>query len=295
MTVAPFYLVADVCRRPGRTTLVAWAVVFGCVAAAVEGLIDYAGGGASRLSLGSIENAVPAAEYLGAGLALSLGLLIGSSRSRWAAACAAGACLLTVVALLFTGSRGPTAGAAAGAVLVTAVGLRRRVYSVLVLVGILAAAFWFAAANPGSRMSGGAFAGSHGASFRRHTWEETSALIAQRPLLGHGLGTFAELGVFYEDRVWGGRVQNAHNVWLHTASETGLLGAGALAFFLVLGPGAIARNIRRGSGFPRAVSVGSLGAVAALLVAGIFSVTTDAEPGALLFALMAMGQEPPAH
>lgn len=292
ITLAPFVLVADACRRPGRTRLLVSAVILGCAAAAAESLVGHAAGAEARLSLGSIENPVPAGEYLGACLALSLGLLIGASRSRWMAAGSAIACLLTAVALVLTGSRGPIFGASAGAFIVAAAGLRRRVYAVLLLVGILTAAGWFAAANPESRLSGGAVAGSHGASFRLHTWRETSALIAQRPLIGHGPGTFAELGVFYGDEVWGGRVESAHNVWFHTACESGLLGAGALAVFLVLGTGAIARNIRRGRGFERAVSVGALGAVITLVAAGIFSVTTDAEPGMLLFALLALGQGP---
>jgi O-antigen ligase len=290
MVVAPFFLVADLCRRPGRQSLMAWAVVLGCAAASIEGLFEYAGGTEARLSLGSIENAVPAAEYLAACLTFTLGLLLGTERSRWSTAAVAAVCLMTIVALMFTGSRGPTTGAAGGAVLVLAVGLRRRVYAALLLVSLLVVSVWFAVANPESRMSGAGVADSHSADFRISTWERTAALIAERPLLGHGPGTFADLGVDYEDSVWSGPVRNAHNVWLQTACETGILGAGALVLFLVLGTGVIAGNTGRKRGLEKAISVGVLGAVASLLIAGIFSVSTDAEPGMLLFALMALGQ-----
>jgi O-antigen ligase len=295
MTVVPFFLVVDACRRPDRRRVLAWTVVLGCAVACLDGIVEFAGGTEARLSLGSIENAVPAAEYLGACLTFTLGMLIGTAGSRWRAAVSAVACLLTLFALVFTGSRGPMIGAAGGAVLVLAVGPRTRLYAVLLLAGLLAAAVWLNVADPASRMSSGAATDSHSASFRLSTWRSTSALIAERPVLGHGPGTFAGLGVVYEDRIWGGLVQNAHNVWFQTACETGVLGAGALAFFLVLGTAAIAGSALRERGFDRAVSVGALGAVAALLVAGIFSVTTDAEPGMLLFALIALGRGSPAR
>jgi O-antigen ligase len=290
MTVAPFFLVADVCRGSLRRGALALAVVAGCAVAGVDGLFDLSAGGGHRLALGSVENPVPAAEYLGACLALTLGLLIAESGSRARAVCAVLAGALFSVCLLLTKSRGPMIGTAAGGVLVLAAGLRKKIYAALLMLAIVVAAVWFAAANPESRMSGVGLTGSRSASYRVYTWRETTQLIADRPILGHGFGNFAELGVVYEDEAWKLGVENAHSTWMHAACETGLLGAGVLTAFLVLGMVAIARGVGPGGGTQAAVSLGALGGVAALTLAGVFSVTTDAEPGMLLFALMALGQ-----
>jgi O-antigen ligase len=292
MTTAPFVLVADVCRGSRRRLLLSLVVIAGCAVAAAEGLIDFLTGGAHRLGLGSVENPVPAAEYLGACLVLAVGLLVGNLGPRVRAALVAAAGPLFAVTLLLTRSRGPMIGTAAGAVLVLAAGRRRKVFAALLLLLIVASAVWFSAANPESRMSGPALTDSRSASFRFHAWREASRLFAERPVLGHGFGSFAELGVVYEDDAWKRGVENAHSTWLHAACETGLLGAGALTAFLVLAMAAIVRGMDPGGGVQAAVSLGTLGAVAALTVAGIFSVTVDAEPGMLLFALVALGQRP---
>ncbi|MBN2564883.1 MAG: O-antigen ligase family protein [Candidatus Eisenbacteria bacterium] len=294
MTVAPFFLVADACSRPGRRRVLAFAIVAGCAFAAIDGYVTYMTGDAHRLALGSVENPVPAAEYLGATLALATALLIAEVGAPLAGPLTGFACGATAIALILTRSRGPLFGAAAGVVMVLGAGLRRRAYALLLLLAVVISATWFALANPESRMSGGAALDSSSASFRLVTWRAATELIAERPMLGHGLGTFAEMGVIYQDEASRAAVENAHNTWMHAGSETGILGAGALTAFLVLGMLAIARSLRCEDRMGRAVSVGALGAVASLAIAGLFSVTTDAEPGMLLFALMALGQLAPA-
>jgi O-antigen ligase len=113
--------------------------------------------------------------------------------------------------------------------------------------------------------------------------------VLDRPVLGHGLGSYWDLGITYSDEYGDVLQTNAHNTWLHTACETGVLGAGTLALFVVLGLVGVVRACRLTSGLERAVSVGALGGIVVLLVAGVSSVTTDAEPGLLFFSLMALG------
>jgi O-antigen ligase len=292
MTVAPFFLVADVCSLAGRRRMLAFAVATGCAVAALDGYIGFMTGHEYRLSLGSIENAVPAAEYLGASLAFVAALIIVEVGSPLAGPLLALACGAAAISLFLTRSRGPMFGAAAGVALVLAAALRRRVYAALLLLTIVVAAAWFAVANPESRMSGGTFLDSDSASFRLSTWRAAAELITERPFLGHGLGTFAELGVTFRNSEGRVAVENAHSTWVHAATETGLVGAGALTLFLVLGMMTIAASLGKQDAAGRAISIGALGAVVALAIAGIFSVTIDAEPGMLFFALMALGQRP---
>ncbi len=289
MTVVPFVLVADACRRRTRQYLFALSVIAGAVVAALEGYVDFMLGDGNRLALASIENAVPAAEYLGAALALAGAVLAAEGRSVLMGPLLGFGSGAVAIALLMTRSRGPLLGAAVGLVTVLAVALKRKLYALLLVAAIALAVMWLSAAYPGARMSGDGFVSSRSASFRVHVWRETEVLVAERPLLGHGLGSYSGLGVRYEDDAWDVESKNAHSAWLHIACETGVLGAGTLALFMVLGLAGIVRACRLTCGLERAVSVGALGGVVVLLVAGVFSVTTDAEPGMLFFSLMALG------
>jgi O-antigen ligase len=290
LTVVPFFLVLDAAGRANRRRILALSIVVGCALASVQGFAQFLRGDEYRLALGSIENAVPAAEYLAAALVFVAALLLFSGSSPYLGpflAFAAGAALID---LLLTKSRGPMFGAVVGTAVVLARGVGRRRYVAALLILVLMAAAWFAVLNPQSRMSGASFLESHSAAFRFSTWHTAVKLIALKPLLGHGLGTFSHLGVVYGDSVWRGIVENAHSTWINAACETGLLGAGALVAFLVLGMMAAARSARAAAGFQGAVSLGSLGAAAALVAAGFLSVTIDAEPGMLLFAILGLGQ-----
>jgi O-antigen ligase len=188
-----------------------------------------------------------------------------------------------------TKSRGPLLGALTGLAVAVATALRRRRYAFVVAAAAVAAILLFAAAHPGARLSGALSPGSRSVGVRTVVWSKTADLVLDRPLLGHGLGSYPHLGVVYNDERGGFPQTNAHSTWLHVACETGVLGAGTLALFVVLGLVGIVQVCRRPCGLERAVSVGALGGVVVLLVAGVFSVTTDAEPGMLFFSLMALG------
>ncbi len=289
MTVVPFVLVADACRHRTRQYLFALAVVVGAAIASLGGYVDFMLGDGHRLALGSIENAVPAAEYLGACLALAAAMLIAEGGSVLTGPLLGFGSGAVAIALLMTRSRGPLVGAAVGTVTVLAVLFRRKLYALLLVAAIALGVAWMSTAYPGARMSGAGFVGSRSASFRVDVWRQTSALVVEKPLLGHGLGSYSYLGVRYKDDAWDERSSNAHNAWLHIACETGVLGAGTFALFLVLGVAGMLRSVRHAKRLERAVSVGALGAVVVLLAGGVSSVTTDAEPGMLLFSLMALG------
>jgi O-antigen ligase len=258
MTLAAYPLVADVCgRRPSRRVLIAHVLLAGAALGALLGYFEHMAGPYRRLVLPSIENAIPAAEYLAAALAFGAAMLLVDARATVVGPLlgfALGACVL---ALAMTKSRGPLVGAAVGTLLTGALSLRRRWIVAVAALVLLGSAALFAAGNPGSRVVKGGVVGTRSAENRVTTWKETLDRFAERPIVGHGQGSFALLGIRVVDEVGEEWEQNAHNVILHTLTETGILGAGALVSFLVLGLVDVLRALRRATWrHHRAISVG---------------------------------------
>jgi O-antigen ligase len=290
LVLVAFPLVLDACTRPRRRTVLTVATLAGGAIAAVQGYAEYMSGSWLRLALPSIENAVPAAEYLGAVAALALAVLFVEWRAAIAGPSVAFVLGVSWLTLLMTKSRGPMVGAAAGAVAAVGLSLRKRHAAVLLVALALGAAlFW--RAHPEARVVDDVIVGSRAARSRAFTWRRTAELISERPVLGHGQGGYDGLGVVFEDEIGPIHQGNAHNTLLQVTVETGFLGCGAFLAFLVLGIRGAVRALRRASGrLDRAIVAGALAGVVAILVAGAFSVSTDAEPGILCYALLALAQ-----
>ncbi len=286
MTTSPFFLAADACsRRPSRALLFTWAILIGALLAGLAAYGSFLTGYQERLSLASIENPVPAAEYLAIALGVSLALLIAEYRAGLAGPLLVLATGFTAVPLVMTRSRGGLLGAACGGAAIVAASLRRRRYAVVALVVVAGLVATFALMHPNSRL----FMGRN-ITARFDTWQRSVELIAERPLTGHGPGIYWALGVTYEDHKGEEHQLNAHNTLFHAAAENGLVGAGALAAFLVLALRAAVRSIRGARhAVGRAVAVGALAGIVASIVAGLTAVSTDAEPGMLFYALVALG------
>jgi len=65
------------------------------------------------------------------------------------------------------------------------------------------------------------------ASNRAQYWSVAAEAFAERPVAGHGAGSFASL--WLEHRSIGEKVQNAHSLWIETAAELGIAGLLLLA------------------------------------------------------------------
>jgi O-antigen ligase len=290
LTVFAFPALIDAAGSPSRRALFAGAILAGGALGAVAGYADYMSDRWLRLVLPSIENAVPAAEYLAAVTALALAMLPALWRGAVAGPSVAFALGVSWLTLLMTKSRGPMLGAMAGAVAAVGGSLRRR-HLALLLAALAAGVVLFSRVHPEARAVDALMVGSRAAASRVYTWRRAVQLIPERPVLGHGLGSFGSLMVVYEDEIGAIHQGNAHNALLHVTVETGFLGCGALLVFLVLGIRGVWRAIRAAQpGAGRAISVGALAGVVAILVAGAFSVSIDAEPGILCYALLALGQ-----
>jgi O-antigen ligase len=293
MTLLPFVLVADACSRGTRRLLFVMAIVFGTALASVLAYVAHMLGPYQRLVLGSIENAVPAGEYLAAVLVLAVSMMVTELRaSVWGPlwAFAAGT---SGIALLMTKSRGPLAGAITGLAVSIAMAFRRRVLALAIVLAAALVVAGFVSVNPEARLSKAFAPGGRSLGIRGAVWSMSLEKALERPVLGHGQGTYRLLNVVYSDDYGAFLQMNAHNAWLHTACETGVLGAGMLALFVVLGLAGVVRSCRRTAGLDRGISVGALGGLVALLAASLSSVATDAEPGMLFFSLMALGAAVP--
>ena len=286
MTTAPFFLVADACAmRPSRALLFTWAILIGALLAGLAAYGSFLTGYEERLSLASIENPVPAAEYLALALGVCLALLVAEYRAGIAGPLLVLVAGFTAVPLVMTRSRGGLLGAVFGGAAIIAASLRRRRYAIVALLVIAGLVATFAVMHPNSRL----FMGRN-ITARLSTWRRSVELITERPLTGHGPGIYWALGVTYNDHKGEEHQLNAHNTLFHAAAENGLVGAGALAAFLLLAlRGAVrsARAARHAIG--RALAVGALAGIVASIVAGLTAVSTDAEPGMLFYALAAIG------
>jgi putative inorganic carbon (HCO3(-)) transporter len=165
--------------------------------------------------------------------------------SRWAALriLAGFAALLTILALLLTGSRGGWLGLAVGLfvfALLAGAALRRTRLALVsgIVVIVLIAAVSLAFAPLRTRLLGGA--GEHSSNaFRELTWRGTAAIIGAHPVLGIGPGAFQFI---YPRYAVGGFTRMAHENYLQVAAETGIPGGIAFvwmlgAFFWVAGTG----------------------------------------------------------
>ncbi len=285
MTTAPFFLVADACRRRTRALLLTWAILLGVLVASVGSYVTYLTGYADRLGLPSIENPVPAAEYLAIGLVMALAVLGAELRSAMTGPVLVVTSGFSGIALAMTRSRGGLLGAVLGIAALILASLRRKRYALVALAIAAAAVAAFAATHPESRLFR-----ARNVVARLETWDRNLELIAERPLTGHGPGIYWALGVTFTDGQEDEHQLNAHNTLFHTAAEIGLVGAGALVVFLVLGFRAAARSARSArNAIERGVALAAIGGLTASVVAGLTAVSTDAEPGMLFYALAAIG------
>jgi O-antigen ligase len=286
LVLVVFPLVLDACQRRSRTLLFAWAIVAGAAVAAVMGYAGFIGAEVRhRLALPSIENAVPAGEYLAAAAVVAAALLWFEWRARVAGPLLWLSTAATVGALVLTKTRGAFAGAAAGFACLLAL-LSRRRYALALLVVAAVGAWVFVATHPEARV----ITARYQIDARFVAWKGAIEKVGERPVLGHGLGSFDLFGIVYRDERVVEPQLHAHNDLLQAASETGLLGAGALALFLVLGIRDVLRSVRSvRRRLWRAVSCGALGGAVVLIAAGLGATVMGGETGTLLLALLAIG------
>jgi O-antigen ligase len=122
---------------------------------------------------------------------------------------------------------------------------------------------------------------------RTAIWKDTLELIKARPLLGSGLGTFAERYTRHQTVALTGYVDHAHNDYLEFTAELGLLGAGLL--FGVLGC-ALARIVagfyRSERGRSRFLLLGCIGGSSAIFLHSLADFNLQIPANALVFVTL---------
>lgn len=269
--------------------LVAWAI--GGVAASLYGMARMGHAVDARAE-------TPSLGYNGLGTTLAVAVVLllslsldGPRRRRLLYVTASA---IVAVGLVLTWSRGAWLGAILGLGTLLGATSSRRLW-----VGVLVAAAVLTAATPvlaprwqwqSSRLRNVAV--TEGPFSRIAVWKVARRIIADHPVLGTGLGTFASVYGRYAGESPSEAPPTAHNIFLNFAVETGLLGLAALLSFLGTGIWAMVRWNRRSApgSSQRAMSAAVLAAFAALMGHQLVDGTVMGVHIAVgLYALLALG------
>ena len=122
---------------------------------------------------------------------------------------------------------------------------------------------------------------------RAHFWSVTVDIIKTHPWTGTGLGAFGVVYTGYDSRNGMYRLEQAHNDYLQTLSDAGIIGALLGLFFIVnlFRMGFTRRDSR--DDFRRGVATGALAGCFAVLVHSFFDFTLHTPANALLFLVLA--------
>ena len=121
---------------------------------------------------------------------------------------------------------------------------------------------------------------------RAHFWNVTLDVIKAHPLLGSGLGSFSVIYTRYDTRNGTFRLEQAHNDYLQTLSDAGILGGVlGIAFIVILFRRGFARRETHDK-FRRSVTTGALAGCFAVLVHSFFDFTLHTTANALLFVII---------
>jgi O-antigen ligase len=121
---------------------------------------------------------------------------------------------------------------------------------------------------------------------RAHFWNVTLDIIRAHPLLGSGLGSFSVIYTRYDTRNGIFRLEQAHNDYLQTLSDAGILGGVlGIVFIVILFRRGFARRDTHDK-FRRGVTTGALAGCCAALIHSFFDFTLHTTANALLFMII---------
>lgn len=245
------------------------------------------------------------AGYMELTIALPLGLLFSGAIERYKRPLYAFAAAMMGVALIMTNSRGGIISLGAEILFLAVVagpGLNRgerqprgrRIRSALLRAGL---AFGLIVVLIGGTIAiGGSevftrLLGTPSAedptTGRGHFWNVTLDVIKAYPVVGSGLGSFSVIYTRYDTRNGYLRLEQAHNDFLQTLADGGIVGGAlGLAFILILFRQGFTRRETEDK-FRRGVATGALAGCFAVLVHSFFDFTLHTTANALLFLILA--------
>ena len=245
------------------------------------------------------------AGYMELALALPLGLLFSGSIETYKRPLYAFAATLMGVSLIMTNSRGGIIALAAEILFLVVIAgptlgrdeedkKQKRVQSLIIraaLAGGLVVILFFGAIALGGADSFTRLLGTVNAADpttgRSHFWSVTLDVIKAYPMMGTGLGSFGSIYTRYDSRNGYFRLEQAHNDYLQTLSDAGIVGGIlGLAFLVILFRRGFQRRNTQDK-FRRGVATGALAGCFAVLVHSAFDFTLHTTANALLFLVLA--------
>ena len=243
---------------------------------------------------GSFVNRHNFAAYMEMTVALPLGLLLTGSIKRDQRLLYLTAIVLMAVALFLSGSRGGFVALVAELILLVMLtapirGAKSIVVRVAlagaILIAVIVGTIFVGGESSLTRIAETA-SSKDVTTNRTHIWAVTVDVIKDNLPFGAGLGAF---GVAYTptDNLSGlERAEQAHNDYLQTLSDAGVVGGLigiAFLFFLIR---TVVRNVRRQNDFRRAVAIGATAGIFAVLVHSIFDFVLHTTAIAVLFLVL---------
>jgi O-antigen ligase len=217
------------------------------------------------------------------------GIVAGETLSRMGSRLFAA--IVMVAALIFSGSRmGILAGMASLVLMVAFSGVQRKAgvwIAAVVMICVTALVLWIGAGSAFGRFGSISNEYSSAGESRASLWKGTVQLIEGHPLLGSGLGTFPVAFTAVQSTFLGKFVNHAHNDYLEIANDLGipvaiLLFASIVMLFARLARRMVSADVR----FERAVALGCMGSIAAILLHSLTDFNLYIPANALLFSLV---------
>lgn len=243
------------------------------------------------------------AGYMELALAMPLGLLVSGALESYKRPLYAFAVVVMAMSLVATNSRGGIISLGAEIFFVVVVGFSwrrgkdqpraRRVRSALmrgaaamaIVLVVLGGALVISGPEVFTRFLGTPVA-EDPTQGRAHFWNVTLDVIKAHPLLGSGLGSFGVIYTRYDTRNGIFRLEQAHNDYLQTLSDAGILGGlVGIAYIVILFRRGFARRDTHDK-FRRSVTTGALAGCFAALVHSFFDFTLHTTANALLFVVI---------
>ena len=233
---------------------------------------------------------------------LTLGLLFGEDTPRDRRILLTVAILIMGAAVAFTGSRGGMLSFGCVLIFVMLVRLlsregssqtnvSRHLGAVVAGGGLLAVVFMLVLFLGGNdqllRGTGAVGAGGDISTGRFHFWPIALKIFLEHPLLGSGYNSFA--AAFTQFDTWSGvyRVEQAHNDYLQTLSDSGVAGLVCVLAFIGLLYRRGLRVLRESSGYRRYAAIGALAGCFGILVHSFFDFPLRTYSNSFFFLLLA--------
>ncbi len=234
---------------------------------------------------------------------VTLGILFGQKTGREARILLAVAIIIMGAAVAFTSSRGGMLSFAfvLGFVLLMSfvsrgtasekAGVSRHLGTLVAGAGLLAVVFMLVLFLGGNdsllRGTGAVTAGSDISTGRFHFWPVALQIFLEHPILGSGFDSFGV--AFTKFDTWTGmfRVEQAHNDYLQTLSDSGVAGVVCVGAFIVLLFKKGLKVVRESRDFRRYAAIGALAGCFGVLVHSFFDFPLRTYSNAFFFLLLA--------